>query len=97
MLQLQENKRGDFAKTTAFGRYGVKTSVIFIISSGLPRPGLAGNLVNPVYSLFFLNFNPVLTVRFNRLRIAAYWAKVSQPAGCVGDYSASEGEFFVCL
>ena len=43
VLQLQENKRGDFAKTTAFGRYGVKTSVIFIISSGLPRPGLVGN------------------------------------------------------
>ena len=34
---------GDIAETTAFERYGVKTSekVICIISTGLPRPGLA--------------------------------------------------------
>ena len=34
---------GDFAKMTAFKRYGVKTSkkLIYIISTGLLRPGLA--------------------------------------------------------
>ena len=35
--------RGDFAETTAFERYGVKTvkKPICIMSTGLPRPGLA--------------------------------------------------------
>ena len=34
---------GNFAETTAFGRYGVKTSEkpICIMSTGLPQPGLA--------------------------------------------------------
>ena len=37
------NKCGDFAETTAFERYGVKTSEkpICIMSTGLPRPRLA--------------------------------------------------------
>ena len=44
-------KCGDFAETTAFERYGVKTSEKAIMSTGLPRPGLArsahrGQLIN---------------------------------------------------
>ena len=43
VLQGQETKCGDFAKTTAFERYGVKTSEkpICIMITGLPRPALA--------------------------------------------------------
>ena len=41
VLQGQEKKRCDFAETTAFERYGVKTSEKANMSTGLPRPGLA--------------------------------------------------------
>ena len=34
-------KCGDFAETTAFERYGVKTSEKASMHNGLPRPGLA--------------------------------------------------------
>ena len=38
----QENERGDFTETIAFERYGVKAKKpICIMSTGLPRPGLA--------------------------------------------------------
>ena len=42
MLQGPENECGDFAETTAFERYGVKTSEksIMHMSTGLPRPRL---------------------------------------------------------
>ena len=43
MLQGHEKECGDFAKVTAFERYGIKTSEkpICIMSTGLSRPGLA--------------------------------------------------------
>ena len=44
--KTMKNKRGDFAETTAFERYGMKTSekannLLCIMSTGLTRPGLA--------------------------------------------------------
>ena len=43
VLQGHEKKCGDFAETTGFERYGVKTSekANCIMSTGLPRPRLA--------------------------------------------------------